>query len=192
MKTEAIRFRDKKDIQPLPPIPEEFESGMRLLIDETINGKGLSLFEKLEGVYAFLDRYNAFVSTFSVCQKGCAHCCRIDVNMSRLEAEYITFKGGPMLDQGSKFSVGHSTPCYFLTENSTCSIYALRPFNCRTFHTLDDPKYCVDGYEEHQTYGSAGKGYGVNIYSELARWLSELHMYRCLPYRNIRDWFPLL
>lgn len=185
-----MQYRDKSEIRPLPPIPGELVDGMKQLVDQVINGPGLTLFDKLEGVYAYLDKYGAFVSTFSVCEKGCGNCCRIGVDVSRLEAEYITHKGGPMLNDGTSRTLKHGTPCPFLTNDKTCSIYSSRPFNCRTFHTLDDPKYCVDGDEHHQTYGSAGRGYGVDIYSELARWLREIHVRKGLPYRDIRDWFP--
>ncbi|MDO8931719.1 MAG: YkgJ family cysteine cluster protein [Rhodocyclaceae bacterium] len=191
MQSKASQYRDKDDIRPLPPIPADLVVGMRQLVDEVINANELTLFEKLGGVYKFLDRYNAFVSTFSVCGKGCAHCCRIGVTVSCLEAEYITVNGGPELDRDTVNTLVPGAPCPFLTTEKECSIYATRPFNCRTFHTLDDPKYCVDGNERHQTYGSAGFGYRVDLYSELARWLKEIHQRKGLPYRDIRDWFPV-
>lgn len=190
MKPSVIQFRDKRDVRPLPSIPDDLVAGMRTLADTKINADGLTLFDRLEAVYAYLDRYNAFVASFAVCQKGCNHCCRIGVQVSRLEAEYITVKGGPMLDQGDAMTMGHEGVCPFLAKDGGCSIYASRPFNCRTFHTLDDPKYCVEGTEDHQTYGSAGMGYGVTIYVELARWLQGIHESNGLPYRDIRDWFP--
>lgn len=189
MKTAVIQFRDKKDVRPLPPITDALVADMRQLIDTKINAKGLSLFDKLAAVYSFFNRYNAFVSTFAVCQKGCSHCCRVDINVSRLEAEYITVNGGPELDQGSNRTTGHKAECPFLVKDGVCSIYERRPFNCRTFHALDDPKYCAIGDVDHQTYGSAGKGYGVTIYAQLAAWLRSIHDEKNLPYRDIRDWF---
>lgn len=190
MKSVVIQFRDKKDIRPLPPIPDQLVADSRQLIDTKINAKGSTLFDKLAAVYSFLDRYNAFVSTFAVCQKGCSHCCRIDIGVSRLEAEYITVNGGPELDQESSRTAGHKGACPFLAKDGACSIYERRPFNCRTFHTLDDPKYCASGDVDHQTYGSSGMGYGVTIYLLLATWLHSIHEERGLPYRDIRDWFP--
>lgn len=189
----AIVFRDKDDIQQLPPIPHAFTNEFDNLVAHVINDASLTLFKKLESLYDFLDRYNAFVSTFSVCQKGCADCCQIGVTMSRLEAEYITKNGGPILDYGSTSTAGklNRDSCRFLSNDKTCSIYSSRPFNCRTFHTLDDPKYCKNKTDKHQVYGSANRGYEVTFYSELARWLYELHSSRNLPYRDIRDWFPL-
>jgi Fe-S-cluster containining protein len=190
MNTAVIKFRDKKDIRPLPPIPNELVAEMRVLIDTKIKARNLTMFEKLGAVYAFMDRYNAFVATFAVCQKGCSHCCNIDVGVSRLEAEFITHNGGPMLDQGTSYSTSHTGACPFLAKDGACSVYKTRPFNCRTFHTLDDPKYCADGKVDHQVYGVSSKGYGVNMYAQLAEWLRSVHAEKGLPYRDIRDWFP--
>lgn len=191
MKPVAIKFRDKRDIRPLPPIPDELVAGMQELFATKINSRSLTLFEKLEAVYAFTDRFNAFVATFAVCQKGCNHCCQIDVQVSRIEAEYITFKGGPQLDhQGEARTTGHRTACPFIGADGGCKVYSTRPFNCRTFHTLDDPKYCADGDVDHQVYGAAGKGYGVRFYQAIAAWLKDVHESKGLPYRDIRDWFP--
>jgi Fe-S-cluster containining protein len=183
-------FRDKTDIRPLPPIPDELAAGLHELIETRINAPGLTLFQRLEAVYAHLDRYNAFVATFAVCRKGCSYCCRIDVDIGQLEAEYIALKSGAPLDAGSTRTTGHRDACPFLARDGSCSVYAARPFNCRTFHTLDDPKYCADGDEDHQTYGAAGAGYGVSAYALLARWLKGVHERRGAPYRDIRDWFP--
>jgi Fe-S-cluster containining protein len=190
MNTSVIKFRDKKDIRPLPPIPNHLVAEMRTLFDTKINASGLTLFDKLAAVYAFMDRYNAFVATFAVCQKGCSHCCKIDVNVSRLEAEFITVNGGPTLDQGSAYTTGHTGACRFLSKDGSCSVYEVRPFNCRTFHTLDDPKYCVDGKVDHQVYGASGVGYGVTVFQKIAEWLQSVHSGKDLRYRDIRDWFP--
>lgn len=194
-KTSIIEFRDKSAIRPLPKIPGELLDAWRKLVKSNLEQDGWTNFSRLEAIYAFLDRYNAFVASFAVCQKGCNHCCRIAVSVTRLEAEYITWKEGPKLDQGKSITTRHNhEPCPFLSTGGDCSIYANRPFNCQTFHTLDDPKYCANGIEEHQTYGSAGKGYGVSVYIAIALWLKSVHESRDRPIepsRDIRDWFPL-
>jgi Fe-S-cluster containining protein len=190
LKPVAIQFRDKKDIRPLPQIPSKFAADMQELLKTKINRPELTYFQKLEAIYAFTDRFNAFVATFAVCQKGCNHCCKIDVQVSRIEAEYITFKGGPQLDQGEVQTIGHRTACPFIGKDGSCTVYDTRPFNCRTFHTLDDPKYCADGDVDHQVYGAAGVGYGVGFYRGIAAWLKGVHDTSGLPYRDIRDWFP--
>lgn len=189
MTNSIIRFRDKHDIQPLPPIPKKLNEQMRNLVDTKLNSD-LTIFEKLKAVFKFLDEYNAFVATFSVCQKGCSHCCKIDVSVSRLEAEYISQKSGATLNQGNNVTHGHGDPCTFLGKDGACEIYSFRPFNCRTFHTLDDPKYCVDGITSHQVYGVSTMGYGSLILLSLASWLKLFHDENNLAYRDVRDWFP--
>lgn len=189
MAISIIKFRNKNDIFSLPPIPHMLDDEMRILIDTKLNTH-LTAFEKLEAVYAYMDKYNAFVATFAVCQKGCSHCCKFDVSVSRLEAEFITKQGGPMLNNGRNMTMDHEQACTFLGKDGACTIYESRPFNCRTFHTLDDPKYCVDGVTHHQVYGIASNGYGSTILATIAGWLNMIHEKHNLPYRDIRDWFP--
>lgn len=190
MRPIPIQLLDKDDLRDLPPVPEELMAGMKELVDTRINAPGFTLFEKLEAVYAYLDRYNAFVATFTVCEKGCNHCCRVDVNVSRLEAEYIAVTKGAVLDGGETRTGGHEGACPFLASDGACSVYSARPFNCRTLHTLDDPKYCASGDVPHQLYGASGFGYQVPVYTALAAWLQRGHDQRGAPYRDIRDWFP--
>lgn len=186
----VIKFRHKSDLRELPEIPNELQQGLKTLLKDKINADGLTFFERLEAIYSYLDKYNVFVATFSVCSKGCNHCCTNDVLISRLEAEYITYKGGDVLDQGTTITTNNKGRCPFLATNGSCSIYENRPFNCRTLHTLDDPKYCKNGTDTHQIYGSASGGYGVPAYSTLAGWLKKIHQINNQPYRDIRDWFP--
>lgn len=187
---EPNRYRDKRDLRVLPPIPAELANGFQELLGAKIGRGGLTYIERLEAVYGFMDRFNAFVATFAVCRKGCNQCCRIDVLVGRLEAEYIATKGGIGLDVGWERTAGNRSACPFIGIDGGCSVYDSRPFNCRTFHTLDDPKYCVNPAEEHQVYGSASSGYGVTIYRTLADWLKDAHESNGLLYRDIRDWFP--
>jgi Fe-S-cluster containining protein len=184
-------YRDKNDVPPLPPIPDELRREFREDFAAMMNSRDLDLFQKLEAAYAYFDRYNAFVSTFAVCSKGCNHCCKMDVQLTRLEAEYIQLKTGGKhrVDGGSRRTTGHRDACPFLGEGGACSIYSARPFNCRTFHALDDPKYCKTG-EDHKTYGSAGFGYGADTYLSFAVWLETLHAAKGYQTRDIRDWFP--
>lgn len=138
-----ILFRDKSDLRQIPPIPDDL---VRVTVEvrEVIANPELNDQKKLSLAYTALDKYNAFVATFAVCQKGCSHCCKMDVRMSYLEAEYIMLRGGPTLVTGEFSTAGHTSRCRFLSRDGSCGIYSIRPFHCRTFHTLDDPKYCAD------------------------------------------------
>lgn len=184
-----ISFRDRSNLRQIPPIPEHLIKAMYDL-EKVIGNLDLSDLQKLTSAYAALNQFNAFVATFAVCQKGCSHCCKMDVQMSHLEAEFIMHHGGPSLENGQLSTGGHTSSCRFLSKDGSCGIYSIRPFHCRTFHTLDDPKYCADGKIPHQTYGSAAIGYGVPLYAGLANWLKDIHQNKRLPYRDIRDWFP--
>lgn len=157
-----MKYRDKQDLATLPPFPQPLLQKFVALKRQTVNVKPLKF---LELVYQFMDEYNKFVAEFSVCQKGCSHCCRIPVEVSALEAQYIA----------NKYNIAaNSIPvdgkdihaCPFLKKN-VCRIYDARPFNCRSFHTLDNPKYCATN-EDHQVYGSAGFNYGSDLLIEIA------------------------
>lgn len=150
-------FRDKGDRVVLPDIPSSLSDEFKRM-GVQINTGGLTYFDKLKLVYEFMDRFEKFVSTFAVCSRGCSHCCRMDVEVGTLEAYYIEVNTSKKVAAGSALTLGHRTACPFLGGDGSCSIYEWRPFNCRTFHALDDPKYCADGDEAHQVYGSAGGG----------------------------------
>jgi uncharacterized protein len=131
-----------------------------------------------------MEEHNKFIATFTVCEKGCSACCSIPVNMSRLEAEYIYQKTGHKVSNNS--DINKTNPCPFLTDSSVCSIYKYRPYNCRTFHTLDDPKYCATN-KSHAIYGCASTGYNADILSSLAAIIREISYGE---YKDIRCYFP--
>ena len=92
------------------------------------------------------------------CKKGCANCCRINVDISDDEAELIGdyLKEKPELvdmerlelqkdwkeDDYIKSFQGDKGVCPLLQEDKTCGIYPVRPVACRVFLVKSDPKYC--------------------------------------------------
>ncbi|MDO5893637.1 YkgJ family cysteine cluster protein, partial [Enterobacter hormaechei] len=66
-----------------------------------------------------------------------------------------------------------NTDCPFLIDG-ICSIYEYRPFNCRTFFTVDNPKYCETPNEPHRTYGSLG-GQDINIIYQFRKYIDHLN-----------------
>lgn len=176
-------------VKDIPPIPDELAEGY-FRLGEELNQPGGTLFDKVSSIYAYLEKYNEFVATFAVCEQGCNACCSIDVSMTRLEAEMISLKTGHEMDRGSSQTRGHrGKPCTFLAEDGSCSVYDVRPFNCRTFHTLDDPKYCSTNIK-HVVYGSADANYNSTILAGLAEWLGKANLSGGFMPRDIRDWFP--
>lgn len=90
------------------------------------------------------------------CRKGCAHCCKIKVECSLLEAEYIyeyckeegiTFdverlKEQAKLDDVNEYTVSPFRNCVFLGEDNACKIYEARPIACRNYLVVSDPAHC--------------------------------------------------
>jgi len=153
-------YKDKSENTILPPIPEELISEFKNTVHQLSFIENNN--EKLEKIYNFLDSYNKFIDTFSVCHNGCSACCKNEVQITKLEAQYIQDNTEHLI---SNNYFNKNWDCPFLI-NDSCSIYNTRPFSCRTMHTLDDPKYCETN-EEHQLYG-AYFGKGVPIYEQLA------------------------
>nr|WP_248167249.1 hypothetical protein [Ralstonia pseudosolanacearum] len=78
----------------LPPVPRALLDEADRLFNVRLNGPG-TLLEHLALAYAFLDKVNReFVSSFTTCSKGCSHCCRMDVQITTFEAEYIVMATG--------------------------------------------------------------------------------------------------
>ncbi|HFF7243221.1 TPA: YkgJ family cysteine cluster protein, partial [Klebsiella pneumoniae] len=124
-------------------------------------------------IYGFLDTFGEFASTFTVCQKGCSACCKIGVEMTALEASFIEKNTSHRIVSNKQRKLKTNTDCPFLIDG-ICSIYEYRPFNCRTFFTVDNPKYCETPNEPHRTYGSLG-GQDINIIYQFRKYIDHLN-----------------
>ncbi len=105
--------------------------------------------KKVERVYKLVDWLIEHLGVYekSVCQKGCAHCCALDVDVSIMEALYIADKMDlTVVDRDSRTNMGYHKSkdyCPFLDkQTATCSIREFRPLNCRLFFTMDNPLFC--------------------------------------------------
>lgn len=164
-------FLDKSTVRELPPIPDNIVQASKRL-QQTLDSMKDKPFEKLRLIYAFLDTFNKFASTFSVCSKACSECCKIDVHVTTLEAKYLEKHSDAILSKRTGKIKTHNRPCPFL-QNDICTVYDARPFNCCTLFTLDDPKYCSTN-EQHQTYGACG-GESVKIIQQLRHYVNHLN-----------------
>lgn len=63
------------------------------------------------------------------CKKGCFSCCKDDLEVFGIEAEYIRKNQQEFLKTNSPAPIG---ACAFLNEEGACRIYDSRPFVCRT------------------------------------------------------------
>lgn len=160
------QYKDKSEEIILPQIPKELNDAFKETLHQLNFMKNNN--ERLEKIYEFLDLYNKFVDTFSVCHNGCSACCKNEVQMTKLEAEFIQNNTEHVISNGY---FNKKWDCPFLI-NDSCRIYNVRPFSCRTMHTLDDPKYCETN-EEHRLYG-AYLGKGVPMYEQFASIIKQL------------------
>lgn len=184
-----IKFRtiDEAKRLVLPDASEETVHRFRQATEFVMKGEG-SRWSKLKEIYEAADVITAELVPVTVCQKGCHHCCKIDVGLLDVEAEYI----GRNIKRSARLNPpttgGHSenrTPCTFLSSDGTCEIYEYRPFACRTFFTLDSPAYCEQVAVEHVTYDFKGN----SMLKALGQLLGRLN--GAGRGHDIRDYFPL-
>ncbi len=96
------------------------------------------------------------------CKKGCSHCCNIQVTMTPAEATIIQewcaennipISYGQLKKQRDLQADTHAKSehrqCVFL-KNHECSIYKVRPFACRNYFVVSEPKFCdATTYTKH-------------------------------------------
>ena len=101
------------------------------------------------------------------CRRGCAFCCHVDVVATPFEAIRIatSMRRGQIPDRRaavaeaalpSQARGARNTPCPLLVEGA-CSVYAIRPFACRSLFS-SDAKLCELGFA-----AGAAPGAAVNV-----------------------------
>jgi len=89
------------------------------------------------------------------CKVGCAFCCHVDVVATPLEAIRIAtaMRRGQIPDRRmaidaaawpASAGIARKAPCPLLADNM-CSVYAIRPFACRSLFSLD-VRMCEQGF----------------------------------------------
>lgn len=89
------------------------------------------------------------------CHKGCAHCCHIQVIITKAEAELLyqlCIEDGLPIDRAylerqehlgkHDYNKGIDNRCHFLNEQNECSVYEYRPAACRKYLVATDPELC--------------------------------------------------
>lgn len=154
-------------------------------------------FKKVEAILKFADKIvkESGVKDSAVCQKGCYHCCAIDVDVSLAEALYIADKYPVnVVYREKRIKSGYhlnNEYCGFVDHDTgECTIYDRRPLECRAFHAMDNPKYCshetldkqTGHYAEHMIYCSRSHSAFTQLMKELLILSDKKHC-------DIRDWF---
>jgi Fe-S-cluster containining protein len=93
------------------------------------------------------------------CSKGCSACCKIPVDLTYLEAEFIAFNLDKLRQNKDRVLNHNTDACPFLDEKETCSIYSFRPFNCRTYHVPNRPDLCATKDVTRLVFGSSESGF---------------------------------
>lgn len=135
-------------------------------------------------------QWSEAMSAHAACRSGCSSCCHVAVSLSRAEARLIAQKTGAKLNEGAGASLDFAdpqdvdriagTPCPFLAEGR-CSIYAHRPFVCRTLVNMDDsPVLCeiISGVNVPVPYANGVNQRGLFAAATLKE-----------PHADIREWF---
>lgn len=177
--------RNKTQVPPLPPLPRRLIWLYRVL-DWWCRHVETSPLMRLRLIYRYVNAYNRFISRHAVCRKRCSACCHDPVAITDTEAALIAIETGRNCSTRCIPVARPPSPCPFLGKGGVCTIYHVRPFNCRTLHAMDDPKYCETG-EEHVVHGSPSDDYGSPILASLARMIQSDN--RSGNRRDIRDYF---
>jgi Fe-S-cluster containining protein len=126
---------------------------MRILKHEL---EDLGATNAMKRLYQKIDtQYNEILKDAQIsCKRGCAHCCHLNVDLTKPEAEYIIsyceennieidkakFKAQLNLTQDNRH-LSKDSACPFL-KNNECSIYEARPIACRTYFVMNAPERC--------------------------------------------------
>ena len=125
---------------------------------------------RLQLWYDFVDFYcRLIVAPAAVCKKKCSFCCHFPIDVSSLEAVYITKKTGIAHRQPTKQPLVRAGPCPLLTAEGTCSIYQARPLVCRGFYAHEDPRLCESGKDQLATSIGGSYDHPTNTYLATAK-----------------------
>ncbi|MCO5142176.1 MAG: YkgJ family cysteine cluster protein [Oligoflexia bacterium] len=98
----------------------------------------IDLFENYENFLKKIDetthKINPEITQNLNCQRGCSSCCRSEIQVNKIEKEYIKkyLNQNPLIQQKISLSQKQKNKCSFLLEDESCSIYEARPVICRT------------------------------------------------------------
>jgi hypothetical protein len=168
----------------------------------------------LKAIYELSDKALKPFLRNSSCEKGCNACCYLIVESTAIEAEMVRRYMEEHLDREKKLDVlakikeakrhypdpvgmdeeypdplqeeyfALHVPCPFLSSEGLCTIYEVRPLNCRKHVVFSDPGQCKRM--------ATTAGYEAEYFSEVdpaVHGLSVLVYPKCNYDRHLPDWF---
>lgn len=163
---------------------------------ESQEGRKIDATVLIKRIYNDIDYFmESEIYANTVCAKGCAHCCKVPVQVSLLEAHYIARKTKIPLHRPSKnryeILEGVDTYCPLLDQKSaTCKAYQYRPLACRIFATIDHWKHCEDVHEHHYIHCFESQEGFKNIHNMMIMSSQNFAKKNNLAaIADIRDWF---
>lgn len=141
------------------------------------SGRAREVHRRVEAAAATFAALKPEVGRAIRCQRGCSHCCRIRVDLTRDEAALLADRvreGTAQPDRGRlALQRTWSTPgefvgkprseadCVFLGADGACTVYEDRPSACRALLVASDPEHCRDAEASTQVLAV------INPYLEL-------------------------
>lgn len=148
--------------------------------------------KRLRKLYELVDKWWTYsFGEAVVCSRGCHHCCRVNVNLTTVEAEYIAVNADlPEPDYSKASGRDYTNSWCPMLKNNECSIYEWRPLACRVFGTVDSVEYCKDdAYPSHQIIAlTLPGGGGCEIANHAAEIIAHMNGPKH-PVKDIRDFF---
>jgi len=128
-------------------LPEEFQQRENHL-PARLRAENASAQSKLGRIYALVDEFSSLRTSHVACGKGCSDCCRMNVQISIVEAARIErgtghrarFLANTVTHDNAKFA-GVSFPSL---HEEVCLIYEHRPYVCRNHASFDIDAYWCD------------------------------------------------
>ncbi|EAA5258722.1 YkgJ family cysteine cluster protein [Salmonella enterica subsp. enterica] len=147
----------------------------------------VDVYVKTQLILEIADEYvrSMEIENHSVCQKGCAFCCKIPVSVTAAEAGLIerhteTKSRKINVNAPSEYRYEY---CPFLNKSEAfCSIYTVRPLSCRSFFTLDHYNYCEDVETTHLILTTSSSAYLQTLEKNLLILSNGLKA-------DIKEWF---
>lgn len=144
-------------------------------------------------IYEIADYYMEHdTNKYLVCRKGCAHCCRVPVDVTALEANIIEQVHGYT---PAELRTWQPRPtrvdyCPFLNQKKgVCKIYDVRPLACRTFGAFDSPVSCESPDNRHYIHSGNLQPFLGTCIDNMRNWSREAGY---IDIADIRQWFPSL